>query len=245
MLTPSFECKQDEEFIYLCIDCPYIKASEVQIDISGNEFRLYINPYFLKLNFPGGLIEDGRESSTYDIASGKLLLKIPKEERIQFKDLDLLTKLLDIKKPSSAPIIEVLGEELNDDANLSFVDKNGDTSPAHEVSTFGYYGFNNQYRDASMVLNSLCREILELDDLSTSTKESRMEFRTMVEDAKFDPEYYCHDLHNLEEIQIYLNYRPKTWKLLRKFQSGELEVVFTDNEREQMKNLPNKECFNN
>ena len=245
MLTPSFECKQDEEFIYLCIDCPYIKASEVQIDISGNEFRLYINPYFLKLNFPGGLIEDGRESSAYDIASGKLLLKIPKEERSQFKDLDFITKLLDIKKPSSAPIIEVLGEELNYDASISFIDKNGDASPAHEVSTIGYYGFNNQYRDASMVLNSLCREILELDDLSTSTKESRIEFRTMFEDAKFDPEYYCHDLHNLEEIQIYLNYRPKTWKLLRKFQSGELELVFTDSEREQMKNLPNKECSNN
>ena len=245
MLTPKFKLDQNDEFVFVTIDCPYIKASEVQIDISGNEMRFYCNPYFLKLNFPGSVIENGSEQSSYDISAGKVELKIPKEEPGEFKDLDLLTKLMDVKLKNTPnlPLIEVL----NTDGELTMVDEYGDEQNnliLHETfNSAGKYGFNLQYDDAAVVLNTICMEILEIDDLSTSTLESRNEFRVLMEQAKFDEEYYLHDLHNLEEIQIYLNYKPKNWKMLQMLQNGKLVQEFTDAEREQMKNLPNKECI--
>ncbi|CAG8702865.1 17034_t:CDS:2, partial [Racocetra fulgida] len=68
---------------------------------------------------------DERVKASYDIASGEILMQIPKETPGEdFPDLDLLTKLLaprKIKVPEK-PSIEVVGEindtgDLNDDLN--------------------------------------------------------------------------------------------------------------------------------
>ena len=241
MITPVFQINQDSEFVHLSINCPYIKASQVQIDISGTEFRFYANPYFLKLNFPKSLVEDGRETSSYDVASGKVLLKIPKEEKGEFKDLDFITKLLDVKAQNGGqgmPMIQVLDNEETNAGNIDFEENLGTAV----ISTDGKHGFNNQYRDASIILNSICMEIIEINDLEVSNAESRNEFRCLMEDAKFDPEYYCHDYKNLQEIQSLLDFKPKTWKILQKLQKGEFVQDFSEKELEMMKNLPNKEC---
>ncbi|KAI8928564.1 SHQ1 protein-domain-containing protein [Entophlyctis helioformis] len=103
MLTPRFSLTQTDEFIELQLECPYIKAQEVEIDVDGCDFKFFAHPYFLRLTMPHRLIEDGRERSSYDIGTGIVSLKIPKETLgQQFEDLDLLTKLMDIKSPAAA-----------------------------------------------------------------------------------------------------------------------------------------------
>jgi protein SHQ1 len=118
MLTPKFTIEQTDDFIHLKLHCPYIKATEVEIDVAGTEFRFYCRPYFLRLHLPGPLIENGKERSKYDMDSGIVSLDIPKEIPGQtFVDLDLLTKLLDVKPTETTkvgPMIESMDQETSD-----------------------------------------------------------------------------------------------------------------------------------
>ena len=76
---------------------------------------MHINPYFLRLNFPHPLVEDDASSAVYDPSTGYLTVTLTKEVPGQdFKDLDLLAKLLAPRPPSDAPpqpVIEVLDSE--------------------------------------------------------------------------------------------------------------------------------------
>lgn len=79
-------------------------------------FTLHINPYFLRLNFPHPLKDDDDASSAqYDPSSGYLAVTLTKAVPGQdFKDLDLLTKLLAPRRSERAdggPLIEVLDSQ--------------------------------------------------------------------------------------------------------------------------------------
>lgn len=118
MLTPQFSIIQSESSLTISLTCPYIKAQEVQISVNGTEFSFHAQPYFLRLTLPKELIEDGRETSKYDISSGIVTLCIPKLVYGEhFQDLDLLTKLMDIRikhKTASQPMIQVLSSTSNE-----------------------------------------------------------------------------------------------------------------------------------
>lgn len=79
----------------------------------------HANPYYLRLNFPHPLVEDGTSSANYDPSSGYLTITLTKENKGQeFKDLDLLTKLLAPRKTSVEPTIEVLSSQDNEEEEL-------------------------------------------------------------------------------------------------------------------------------
>jgi protein SHQ1 len=86
---------------------------------------LHVNPYFLRLNFSHALVEDEKSVAKYDPGSGYLAITLTKEiEGQEFKDLDLLTKLLAPRKTSTEPAIEVLPSQENEEEELvSKVDK--------------------------------------------------------------------------------------------------------------------------
>ena len=78
-------------------------------------FSVHINPYFLRLNFSHSLLEDDTSSAVYDPSTGYLTVTLTKEVPGQeFKDLDLLAKLLAPRPPKEAqtqPVIEVLDSQ--------------------------------------------------------------------------------------------------------------------------------------
>jgi protein SHQ1 len=75
-------------------------------------FTVHINPYFLRLNFSHTLVEDDESTAQYDPSTGCLTVTLTKEVKGQeFKDLDLLTKLLAPKRTTPQPCIEVLSTE--------------------------------------------------------------------------------------------------------------------------------------
>lgn len=86
---------------------------------------LHANPYYLRLNFSHPLVEDGASSAKYDPSSGYLTITLTKENKGQeFKDLDLLTKLLAPRKISAEPTIEVISSQENEEEELvSSVDR--------------------------------------------------------------------------------------------------------------------------
>ena len=81
----------------------------MEIHVDGSLFTLHINPYFLRLNFSHNVIDDDGSCATYDLGSGYLTVNLTKEVKGQdFKDLDLLSRLLAPPPPTNQPSIEVL-----------------------------------------------------------------------------------------------------------------------------------------
>ena len=112
MITPKFTVRQDADFVYVNMYTPYVKATEAEFTIDGDRFHCYVRPYFLRLTFPGRVVEDGREKASYDASTGHLLVTIPKAVPGEdFPDLDMLTTLLATRaaKPTR-PNIEIVGD---------------------------------------------------------------------------------------------------------------------------------------
>lgn len=74
---------------------------------------MHVNPYFLKLSFPGDVTEDDESSANYDPSNGYLIVTLSKEVKGQdFPDLDLLSKLLAPPKEAVGGGIEVLDPDV-------------------------------------------------------------------------------------------------------------------------------------
>ena len=99
-VTPEFQIRQDDEYLYIDIHVPYVRVSDMDFTIDGPLFSFYVKPYLLKLNLPGNLVDDERAKATYDIENrnGTITCHVPKENPGFFPDLDLITKLLSVSR---------------------------------------------------------------------------------------------------------------------------------------------------
>ncbi|KAG8903329.1 hypothetical protein FRB99_003432 [Tulasnella sp. 403] len=115
MITPKFSCSQDELSVTVELYVPSVRASEVEIDVDGSLFSVHIKPYFLRLSFPGNVVEDDDSFARYDPSSGYLTVKLTKETKGEdFKDLDLLAKLL-APQGTTRQADNALADYVNDD----------------------------------------------------------------------------------------------------------------------------------
>ncbi|OMJ28546.1 Protein shq1 [Smittium culicis] len=120
MITPKFQVTQDDDYIYISIFITHVKASNIEFDVDGNEFRFFANPYYLRLKLTGQVIETEDSTAKLDISEGKLQVKLSKLNKGQFfPDLDLLSLLLATRSEanditSKNPLII---EELDDNSS--------------------------------------------------------------------------------------------------------------------------------
>ncbi|KAI9102735.1 SHQ1 protein-domain-containing protein [Phlyctochytrium arcticum] len=243
MLTPTFRLTQDDNIVTVIIKCPYIKSQDIEFFIEGPEFKFYAKPYFLRLQLPGSIVEDGREKAVYDVGVGEITLQLPKATPGEvFADLDLLTKLMAPRNTTlpqengtstPRPLIEVLESRsvgLESDGPSVRLSANEveemdwdypQTIPDEpELQTKAKYGFNNQYSGYGDHIGQLMQEISDISNLETSTPASRRDERLERENAKFDDEYYIADFLNQDVIEPILKFKPKSWKLLKKVQTS-------------------------
>ncbi|CAG8437348.1 3440_t:CDS:10 [Ambispora gerdemannii] len=247
MITPAFSVDQDDNFIKINVHVPYVKAQDVEFYIENNEFKFFLHPYYLRLRFPGNIVEDDRSEALLDISKGDINVKLAKENPGEyFPDLDLLTKLLarqrensrdQEKQKSSKTLIEVVEEKRGCDDNdvenrmekrfsefdeaLDFdweIEQEIPKQPELLITT--RYGFNEQYNRYFTHVQETCNEINEIKDPESSTFESRRRDRIEAEDIKFDDEG---DYASDEEIKRVMNYKTVWWKLLRKIQATKEE----------------------
>ncbi|KAK9246842.1 SHQ1 protein-domain-containing protein [Lipomyces tetrasporus] len=127
MITPHFSVRQDAEFVYIDIKVTHIKAQNVELRAEDDIFMFSLPPYYLRLHFPGNLVDDDRASASFDLDTSLLAVKFPKENPGEdFPDLDLMTKLLarvgeeaqtDSAGGSSTPVVsnKIMIEELGSD----------------------------------------------------------------------------------------------------------------------------------
>lgn len=141
MITPRFSCTQTATSVLVRVYIPTVRvracfcssdagpqsltysltsqASDVEIHVDGTLFSLHINPYFLRLTFPGEVVEDEASSAAYDPVSGYLSVTLTKASQgHDFKDLDILAKLLAPPEPASQSLIEVIDSQNLDGLSL-------------------------------------------------------------------------------------------------------------------------------
>ncbi|XP_038045317.1 protein SHQ1 homolog [Patiria miniata] len=267
MLTPAFELGQDADFLKILIKARYAKVTEVEIFVDGNDFKFYAKPYFLRLQLPGRVLEDGREKAKYDVDTGSFEVNLPKETPGElFQGLDMLTLLLAPKGQRSAeqPGIEVTGKsgeagEQSQDAedDQGEIDWQVEQQPfqQEEDSLWGEtsYGFANKRSGVFQRLQEELCDIVDVPSPDTTQLMERKQARESAENDKFDEEHYLADLYQDDSvIESLLAHKPPWHHEWRKLQaknkqatkqmepasSEEPIVDLTEDEKEQMRRLP-------
>ncbi|KAJ3763760.1 SHQ1 protein-domain-containing protein [Lentinula raphanica] len=258
MITPRFSCSQTAESVIISVYCPSVRASDVEINVDGNLFSLHINPYFLRLNFTNSLIEDEASTAQYDPSTGYLNVTLTKEIKGQeFKDLDLLAKLLAPRPTVHEPIIEILSSEstaedpdelVAETQKLSLHEREileasqNDWQLLQEVPSpeqpslrvNARYGFLDLYSGYFINVAYTENEVNELgSEAETSTLLERRQRRVEHEDEKWDEEYYMADFADDDYIQELI--------LWEHPHLSDANTAFNEKENAAMLNLPRKE----
>lgn len=160
---------------------------------------MHAHPYFLRLTFSNELVEDGSETSSYNLDTGIIELSIPKKNNVHFEDLDMITKLMSVRPKNNHVVnqgIQVISS-LNsnqEEPNKSSIDcENEDWTLRQEIPSLvscATYGFNDLYQGYGNVISQVMYDVVDFDDLDASTPVSRNEIRVEIENAKFDGDYY-------------------------------------------------------
>lgn len=119
MITPLFECQQDDKNVTVLVRAPHSRPRDIDISVIDKELHFHCRPYLLHLRFPHALTLDPEHNpASYDITTG--IAKIPLLKTVQgqyFERLDMLSTLLVTRKRASlkdgnivnpSPNIEVL-----------------------------------------------------------------------------------------------------------------------------------------
>ncbi|KAK0210604.1 SHQ1 protein-domain-containing protein [Desarmillaria ectypa] len=255
MITPRFSCRQTVESIIISIYCPSVRASDVELNVDDTLFTLHINPYFLRLNFSHALLEDDQSSATYDGGTGYLTIVLTKQTRGQeFRDLDLLAKLLAPRPTSNEVKIEVLESSPEDNNDLvaktqalsiepdvleaaqndwQIPQTVPDLLPPLHLSTS--YGFLNRHSGYFVHVTHTENEVNELGaEAEQLSPEERRHKRIQHEDDKWNEEHYMADFAESDNIEPLLSWSHPHIKASGDFQ-------FTEAEELVMLNLPRVE----
>ncbi|XP_069062206.1 protein SHQ1 homolog isoform X1 [Pleurodeles waltl] len=257
MITPAFDLSQDPEFLTIIIKVPYARVSELDLYFEGDEFKFYAKPYFLRLNLPGRIVEDGREKASYNVDEGTFTVKLPKEAPGQhFEGLGMLTSLLAPKGSRSAkPLVEELDASADPEEEEDDFDWQIEQIPYEETCSAlpsqCSYGFGNLRSGVFSRLQGELSDVIDLKSPDETPIEDRQAAQLAAEDAKFDPDHYLADLFEDEAIRSMLRYTP-WWAAARTKNaaqdgrsspdqdSQEPAVVFSDEEKQKLRNFKNK-----
>lgn len=100
--TPLFTIAQSADVLTFTIETPYVKASDAEVVVDGQDFSFYCKPFLLRLRMPEGceLLDEG-VSAKFDplLKHGTIVVTVPKADKGKhFPDLDLISKLF-LPKP--------------------------------------------------------------------------------------------------------------------------------------------------
>ncbi|KAK2951177.1 putative Protein SHQ1 like protein [Blattamonas nauphoetae] len=224
-ITPRFSCTQDNDFVTIVLRVPNAKGGEIEFSADDNEFTFYSRPYFLRLTFPGVLIQDQRAEGIFNWDTNEVTIKIAKLNPGEFfPDLEMLTKLLaqprrgisllgESNVPSdlnegSAMIKEISdhSEELLDPFNCEFEQiLPSDDPPPPQPNSLLRYGFDQNYSSVFADFGKASLEICQLQDPENTDLRDRITLQNQQEDDSFDPDTFSDDVVN--EFQVFLHFQ--------------------------------------
>ncbi|PVV04323.1 hypothetical protein BB560_001171 [Smittium megazygosporum] len=222
MITPKFEVTQDESFVFVVIHIFHFRANNVELDVNGNEFRFFASPYYLRLRFPGEVVEDTESKSELDISAGKIYIKLSKAVKGEhFPDIDLPSVLLASKinnkgNGKNKPLIEEIETETNNpDKDVEEEDLDWEITQTIEQDPIlsVKYGFNNQYNGWFVHVNQTPNEVNDIAEPETTNNRARCEAQYSMETESFNEDYYMSNYIDDDEILLLLEYEPWFQKL--------------------------------
>lgn len=237
MLTPSFNVSQTENWISLTLRVPYVKISEADVYFEGNCFKFHCKPYFLHLQLPGKLADNGHAKSSYNVETGTVLVEIGKQcPGEHFPNLEMLTTLLPCKHKQlpkdlgAKPHIEVVGssgggapeeeeeEEFDWEVEQSFPEGGEKVDDGGELlSGLVPYGFAQQQRGVFLRLQEEIPSIVDCPDPDHMTAHERRVGRIADEEAAFSQDHYLADFMDNDYVSILLTFDPPWNKELEKW----------------------------
>lgn len=244
MLTPKFEVQQDETHITVKIFAPYAQITDAEISITEEIFTFYSSPYYLRLTFSGKLVDSELEeySAKFDADAGAFIIACKKETPGEhFTNLDLLTMLLAPQGATGVnrPSIEVIGgsdTEKNKEEEEDFDFTYEQTLPEENIVTLGYkYGFGNNSTGVFSVLQSELKDVVDIKDPDNKSALQRREERLTQEMSLFDEDHYLADYFDVDMTQQFVEFLPEFYSITSD------EVEFSDQDKEDMLQLPRKE----
>ncbi|KAG8177318.1 hypothetical protein JTE90_018344 [Oedothorax gibbosus] len=256
MLTPAFELTQNDEFLFVSIQVPFAKASEVEVHFEDNDFMFYSKPYYLRLNLPGKVLFNDEPPVKYDFDKKTFTISAEKAKNGEvFEGLDLVTLLLAPKKNQKAattPLIEVLeasSDVFEEDEELDWsIEQIPSEEKFGDLSLTGQQcGFANSYTFKVFDLKEETSEIFDIAAPQNKSPAIRSEERIEAESNKFSEDHYVADLYHDEEIQELLHFSPEWDAIYADIQEAnppippDDKVHFTSEEKERLRKLPSKE----
>lgn len=267
MLTPAFELRQDDDFLIIEIKAPYSKISDAEIYFHEEEFKFYSKPYYLRLNLPGKVVENGLESAEYKSDNGTYTIHMPKQTPGEvFTGLDLLTKLLaPSPKPAATrpPLIEVLenhaaqdetlpeGEQQEEEDEMDWHVEQTPWTAEDESSllegSVRKYGFDRQRTGVIARIKDEMPGLVDIVDPEHKTVQEARQERFREENDRFNAEHYLADRYEPAGVDQVLAYAAPWWDLVARLDSSgdtaasESLFQFTEEEKTKMRNLPRKE----
>ncbi|XP_028303949.1 protein SHQ1 homolog isoform X2 [Gouania willdenowi] len=252
MITPAFDLTQDPDSLIISIRVPYTRTSEFDLYIDGTEFKFYAKPYFLRLNLPGRIVEDGREKAKFDIDQGLFTIHVPKQTPGEnFEGLKMLTSLLVPKGSRSAgPLVEDMsrgseevgdGEEFDEEFDWQVEQELYRESSEEELRALQKYGFGNQRCGVFARLQEELSDVIDLKNPEGTSVAERRQHRLEAETAAFSADHYLADLFEDDEIKGILKFKP-WWAKLRPSTENEAkyDVSFSSEEKEQLRKFTNR-----
>ncbi|KAJ2449491.1 hypothetical protein GGF42_004758 [Coemansia sp. RSA 2424] len=99
MITPRFSVRQDHTNVYVTIHAAHVRAQTLEFDVDEYQFKFYASPYYLRLTFPGKVVEDESSTASLDASTGQISVTLAKQTPGEsFENLDLLSSLLATKR---------------------------------------------------------------------------------------------------------------------------------------------------
>lgn len=109
MITPDFTVDQDEDFVFVNIKAPHIRVANIEIVVDGELFVFSLAPYYLRLRFPGRLLDEDEE----EVEMVKKQIQdahLDEQKSLDQGDLKSEQKSVDQSDSSVKPLIEEITE---------------------------------------------------------------------------------------------------------------------------------------
>ena len=237
MITPRFRLSQDENFLFVTVHAPFSRVSDAEIYMEGSDFRFHSNPYYLRLNLPGEIIENDSAKAIFDADSNEFKITCPKVSiGTHFSGLDMLSNLLNPKgKRKVENGIEVVDESCSEETSDSdfdwFLEQKLETESDLPLATLSKYGFAQKH---SGLFAKLAEELHQVVDIVNPDNRSLLERRNErleQEDKEFNPEHYLADYFQTDSIEPLIGFKI----------NSKAKQEWTETENNLLKNFSNKE----
>ncbi|XP_074605189.1 protein SHQ1 homolog [Brevipalpus obovatus] len=250
MIVPQFSIRQDDKFIFVDIKAPMAKIGETQVDFDQEDLVFWSKPYHLRLKLPGPVVANGEESVEWNADSNEFCLKVAKKNCGQhFEGLDMLTKLLTVKKKTTVNSqVEVLDSKNNDNDDVSEEEEEEDNEnyewlieqeeyKGDDESIIGQkYGFADRYSNILARFQEEIADLIEIRVPEEKTKEKRKKDRIDADSERFNEDHYWSDLFDQADLIDAMCDFKADWEIvdMSTFSFNEEEVF-------RLKNLPRRE----